>query len=64
MYEDHGRSVLGSVLAHVYVVAVDRDEVPDPSSFGAWRVRHGGYDDARQGQALLTAATEISVERG
>jgi hypothetical protein len=46
VHEDHGRSVLGSVLAHVHVVAIDADEVPDPSSLGARRVRHGGYDNA------------------
>jgi hypothetical protein len=32
VHEDDGRSMLGSVLAHVHVVAVDADEVPDPSS--------------------------------
>jgi hypothetical protein len=46
VYEDQGRSVLGSVLSHVHVVAVDADEVPDPSSLGVPRVGHGGYDDA------------------
>ena len=60
MHEDHGRSVLGSVVSHVHVVAVDADEVPDPSSLGARRVRHGGYDDARRDQAALIAAATCS----
>jgi hypothetical protein len=51
VHEEHGRSVLGSVLAHVHVVAVDADEVADLSSRGARRVRHGGYHDARRDEA-------------
>ena len=61
VHEDHGRSVLGSVLAHVHVVAVDADEVPDPSSLGARWVRHGGYDDARRGIGCFLAGGRLKA---
>ena len=66
VYEDDGRSVLGSVLSHVHVVAVDADEVPDPSSLGARWVRHGGYDGCQAGSklALIAVAIELFVRRG